>query len=718
MQGIVSLPDAPSDPQRQLSTLAGHYELRARLGEGGYGEVYEAWDSQLERSVAIKCIKDTAANGLRDAVVREARMAASLQHAAFVKVHAIENDGCGRAIVMELVRGRTLRDVLKDGPVELATALDLVRQVADAMRDAHATALVHGDLKPSNLMVEPSGKLRILDFGLSRKYDTLATQSMPLAHVAGTVAYMAPERLLGKPPDAPGDVYALGVILHELIGGTRPFSDACGLALATAQLQSSSAHWQYPATASPPLVALIRAMTQRQAAKRPRGMDDVWERLSQLAAAPPRTRRRWRDLTRRGARQTAGALALLLCVTAAWHFAPLTMASIPQPVRHSEALDMEQGLAALRLFDRPGALNRAQHCFYQVLDHAPHNAAAVAGIALAHAMRFTGDDQDEVWIQKADAGAQQALRMDEQLALSHVAMGWVLNLQGRREEAIARYERALRLDPNEFFAWYGKANALRGARRFPQALQTLASAMARFPFERVFKDELGSLFDDRGDYAAAETAFRQSIALQPDAVTGYANLTAILQRQKRYDEALGVVQQGLRVRHSARLYGNLGTALFSRGDYVGAAAAFEGAVSPTRGAPGQYLNWVNLADTLLWIPGREREAGRAYDKARKLLAPRLERAPDNAQLLSRMGLYAARAGDGAAAQPLLARAVALGPNDAQAQFRAGLAYELLGNRAAALRAIGLAARLGYPVHFIEKEPDLVALRRDPAFPAD
>jgi serine/threonine-protein kinase len=291
-------------------------------------------------------------------------------------------------------------------------------------------------------------------------------------------------------------------------------------------------------------------------------------------------------------------------------------------------------------------------------------------------------------------------------------------MQGRHDDALAGYQRALRLDPSNFFAWYGKVEALRHARRYDDARAEIAEAIRRFPRERVFLDALGAVYYEQSNLPAAENAFRRSIALQPDAVTSYANLTAVLIRQNRADEALRVLQQGLQVRPSAKLYGNLGNILFLRGDYTGAADAFENAVSPTRGAPGSYLNWANLADTLLWIPGRGEEARQAYDKARHLLAPRLEQSPNDVVVVSRMGLYAARSGHKDEARTLMTRALTLAPGSADVQFRAGLAFELLGDRKQALAAITEAMHLGYPAKFVEAEPDLVALRRDPDYHAN
>ena len=725
-----SLPDTtdPTDSVPGLGRLE-HYELRARLGEGGFGEVYEAWDTRLHRSVAIKTIRHGVATSTD--LVREARLAASLRHAAFVKMHAVEDNGTRQFIVMELVRGRTLKQILQDEAVPLPTALDWVRQVAEAMRDAHASGLVHGDIKPSNVMIEEDGRVRILDFGLALRQDALATETVSLGDAAatgqtdpqGTIAYMAPERLQGATPDPRADVYALGVILYELVCGKRPFATLHGLALAAALVQTSSDGWDYLDSLNTQLIGLIRAMTARVPEQRVENMAEVVDRLTHVKASNGATAGHTRRVAPTRARRAAiaaGALILLALVGGtAWYFkgADFT-ASGRSFTSYSESRELEMGLAALKASDLPGSLDQAEKHFERVLSHRTDSAAAVAGLALVHSSRFVSDSRDEIWLQKADAGAQLALQLDDQLALGQIARAAVADGRGDFDGAVAAYDRALSLDPGNYFAWYGKAETLRHARRYDQALAVLGLATKRFPRERVFADELGVVQYEQGDFKAAENSFRRSIALQPDAVSAYSNLNATLLRQNRTDEALRVLQQGLQVRPSAKLYGNLGNALFLRGDYVGAAAAFENAVSPTHGAPGNYLNWANLGDTLRWLPGREQQARRAYDKARQLLAPRLQRAPNDVTLVSRMGLYAARAGNRNDALDHTRRAVAMAPASADVQFRAGLAYELLGDRASALAAIGAARRLGYPDKFIEAEPDLLSLRRDPGYHAD
>lgn len=706
--------------------VLGHYLLGGRLGEGGFGEVFEAWDQKLLRRVAIKRLKNPSGLPQPESLIKEARLAASLQHAAFVKIHALEEDGDSQSIVMELVPGVTLRELIRTGLPDEGRALSIALQVAEAMREAHGSGLIHGDLKPSNLILEPAGKVRILDFGLASKGDPQVTSSLTQTDPQGTIAYMAPERLLGGLPSPRSDIYALGVLLYELAGGARPFATLSGLALAAAHMQSSSAEWPYAETMRPAVVRLIRAMTAREPTQRTGSMQEVCAQISALtepagmSGKPPsqwqrQWRSRWNDLTKKKRVALVASTTALLLAVGGWQLTPYwpTLQAAMTPFSISVA--MKNGLDALKVFDRPGSLDVAAKNFTAILEREPDSAAAAAGLSIVYYFRYQSDKLDQTWLQKADASAQQALKINDQLALSHAAQGWVLDLKGAHELALAAHDRALNLDPQSFFAWYGKVCALRHLRRYPEAKQNAELGLQHFPQERVFADELGTIYYEQGDYAAAEKSFRNSIVLQPDAVYAYANMAATLLRLGRNDEALQTLQQGLQVRPSAKLYGNLGNVLFVRGDYVGAAAAFENAVSPTKGNPANYLGWANLADTLLWIPGRSEQARQAYEKARALLTPHLERAPNDVTLVSRMALYSARVADKAKAETLLLRALTLAPKSPDVHFRAGLAYELLGNRKVALVEIAEAKSLGYPARLIEAEPALVSLRRDAAY---
>ncbi|MBJ7312084.1 protein kinase [Rugamonas sp. CCM 8940] len=691
--------------------LPDHFQIRSQLGEGSYGRVFEAWDTSLCRAIAIKQLKQGAAALDPERLIREARQAAALSHSAFVKIFSVAGVGANQAIIMELVQGNTLRQCMLDRTLNQAQALEIVDQIAAAMAEAHASGLVHGDLKPSNLIIEASGAPRILDFGLARQINPLANPSSMTDHSDGTIAYMAPERLGGQPPSVASDIYALGAMLYEMLAGTRPFADLDGLALAAAHLQSCSSRWPFPPEVPAATVALVLAMTARDPSVRLRSMAAVRQRIAALSApdapAATATRRRWRGW--RGAAAAGAAVALL--GGALWLLAPLQR-WLPAM---APAQTLQAGMEALRHYDRDDSLTEATATFQAILRQNPRQASAAAGLSLAYSMRYNGDGRDPALLAQANASAQQALRLDDQLALAHVALGDTLLVVGQQEAALPHYSRALELDPRCLLALIGKINSLLTLRRFDEAETLLRQGRQMHPRERRLADLLGTLRFQQADYTAAEAAFRLSLQLDPETVYAYANLSMALLRQGRGDEALQVLQQGLQVRPNGRLYTNLGTTLFARADYAGAAQAFERAVSGAKGSPNDYLKWANLADALRWLPGREADSQQAYRRASELLAVQLERTPDNAVLASRMGWYRVRLDDAAGALKWTERALARAPASPDVQFRAALAYELGGRRPSAIAALIRASTLGYPAHLIDSEPDLIALRRDPHY---
>lgn len=713
-----------------------HYEILSRLGQGGYGEVFEAWDSKLRRKVAIK--RHKAFDPLRDAasLVNEARLTASLQHPAFAQIFSIEEDSQSQAIVMELIEGQTWRQLMKENPPDLATALGWMAQLAEAMQAAHESGLTHGDLKPSNLMLDPAGKVRILDLGLAFHDDAQTTTSVIQLEQQGTIAYMAPEVLLGAMPGRQTDIYAMGVILFELATGARPFASMSGLALAAALMQSTSTDWVFPDSVPEDVVHLIRAMTARRPDQRLLTMRQVQLRIeasielleSETAQLNPavgaelgldssrraggsnivrRLLRSWRHR-----RTTVLASTIMVLGVAGWQIKdnlPLLGVSMPT---FSKSQAISRALTALQQYEQPERLEAAERDFGAILEVDPDNAAAVAGIALVYNFRYANDQQDETWLQRSSASAQQALKLDGHLSLAHAAQALVLIKQGKANNALSESERALTLEPGNFFGTLAKGTALTKLRRYEEARQWMELAMQLKPGDPVFANTLGTILFEQGNYTAAAQVFRHSIQLQPDSVLAYSNLNAALLRLNRTEEGLQVLQQGLQVRPSGRLYTSLGNALFARGDYVGAAEAFQQAVMPPAGNPNLYLRWANLGDTLLWIPGRAKQARDAYRRALDLLEPQLKRAPQDATLMSRMGLYSARAGDSARSLDLLTKATTLAPTSPDVQFRAALAYELLGKRDLALATLVQAKKNGYPASAIESEPDLVQLRRD------
>jgi serine/threonine protein kinase/tetratricopeptide (TPR) repeat protein len=251
------------------SDSLGHYQILQKLGQGGMGEVYEAHDPRLGRSVAIKRIltstKDPRAN---ERLWREARAAAQVNHPNICQIFEIGEGTSGPFLVMELLQGRSLTSRLADGPLPPLEALRIAREALAGLEAIHARGLVHRDLKPSNLYLTPHGT-KLLDFGLARLSQGSGDGSdggaglTQTGAVVGTPRYMAPEQLQGRPLDGRSDLFALGAILYEMLSGSPAFSGENPI-----QIFQSILHDPTPTLGGgmPPVLAQV---VRRALAKRP-----------------------------------------------------------------------------------------------------------------------------------------------------------------------------------------------------------------------------------------------------------------------------------------------------------------------------------------------------------------------------------------------------------------------------------------------------------------
>ena len=290
-----------------------HYRIVRKLGAGGMGEVYLAYDTQLARKVAIKVLTSASDNASSRRLMREAQAAASLDHPNICSVYDVgEHEGSG-FIVMQYVEGQTLAVRLRSGALDEGTAITLARQIAAGLAEAHGRGIIHRDIKPDNIMLDARGQAKVMDFGIAKivslgqNPDTTKTLLTAAGAVVGTLPYMSPEQVRGREVDARSDVFSFGVLLYEMLSGHRAFSDATAADTASAILTCDPP----PLRVDPRLGRIVRKCLDKEADRRYESMRGVSQDLEAIST---------RAISWSGLRWVAAFFLLLVLVAGAWWF--------------------------------------------------------------------------------------------------------------------------------------------------------------------------------------------------------------------------------------------------------------------------------------------------------------------------------------------------------------------------------------------------------------
>ena len=277
----------------QPGTTLGAYTVTAQIGAGGMGEVYRARDTKLDRDVALKVLPEafTSDPDRLARFEREAKVLASLNHRNIGHIYGFEEDEAEgtKALVLELVEGPTLADRIAEGPIPVDEALPIAKQIAEALEAAHEQGIIHRDLKPANVKVKADGTVKVLDFGLAKAFQpeasgasasesptiSLTAAATQMGMVIGTAAYMSPEQAKGKPVGRQADVWAFGVVVFEMLSGTRPFvGDDASETLA--RVIDREPDWAaLPGSVPPVLAGVLHRCLQKNAKQRIRDIGDV-----------------------------------------------------------------------------------------------------------------------------------------------------------------------------------------------------------------------------------------------------------------------------------------------------------------------------------------------------------------------------------------------------------------------------------------------------------
>jgi serine/threonine protein kinase/Tfp pilus assembly protein PilF len=701
---------SPQDRQPDGERLRawGSFRLLEKVGEGGFGEVYRAYDTVLEREVALKLLfPDSSRENESSEALREARAIAKVRHANILPVYGIDCHDGRVGIWSDFVHGKTLSSLVKAqgpfGPREVALiGIDLGK----AISAVHGAGLLHRDIKASNVMREAGGRILLMDFGLTHDLHEAS-------RICGTPPYMAPELIEGKAASVSSDLYALGALLFFLLTGKLPFEGDGFIQVREAQragsrirlmderpdLPEQMAHVIEKAMDPDPSQRFASAGQMIAALSEAAGLNSS-SLISTAPVVPPK-RRWWLAAVAAGLLALAGGFSV--------KFLPIgTRAAL------TSAGPQAQYLKALDLLDhyyRSHNTENAIKLLQETVAKAPGFAAAYAALGRADWRQYI-DTHDSALVEPAKAACLRALELDHDMASAHVTLGMIYTEAGRTDLASEELKEALQLNRSAD-AYSALAGLYQKEGRSSEVEPTIQKAIDLAPGQWPYLNQLGTYYLATGNYRGAAEQFQKAAKLSPDNARALNNLGNAYRRQDRLADARAAYEESLAIEPAFNTLSNLGLLLEQQGFNEDSARVFQRAIDMN---PESYVSWANLASAYNRMPGEKAKAKETYLKAISVAeAWRLNHANDP-DVISELATFYAAAGKPDESLPLLRQAVALAPQNPQVLYRVAEGYELLGRRQEALQWIGKALGFGLSPGIVKRNPELANLRADPKFP--
>ncbi len=510
-----------------IGTRLSHYMLVEEVGAGGMGVVYRARDERLERDVAVKVLPAGSLDETtRSRFRREAVALSRLNHPHIGMIHDFGSEAGTDYLVMELVRGRTLRERLRDGALSVEEAVAITLAVAEALEEAHEQGVIHRDLKPENVLLTTKGWVKVLDFGLAALRaapgTTVVTETLTAANMlTGTLPYMAPEQLLGKPADARTDLYALGVLLYELSTGRRPFEADVQAALIGEILHKQAAA---PSSHRAEIPRWVDGIVGRCLEKEPAG------RFGSAGAM--------KEALRRGAAPRPGdpgaSAAPKARAGAVPEYRP-TPTTPPPPGAPptpssgfpaggaSQTVNPEAYDAVLRGRQIIGrrteeSMRRGIEYFRRAIEIDPLYPPAYAALATAYdLMGFFAMTAPADCFPRARVAAARAIELDPQWAPAYAALAYVsLYYDWDRRKAEELFQKGIELDPQYAIGHLWYANVLIFERRYEEAYAAITRAQTLDPLSSIVTMSHGWTEYFQGNHDTAIREYRKAIDFDPD----------------------------------------------------------------------------------------------------------------------------------------------------------------------------------------------------------
>ncbi|NIM01571.1 MAG: protein kinase [Acidobacteria bacterium] len=699
-----------------------HYRLIEKVGEGGMGVVWKALDHRLDRPVALKILRDDLDDGPERMarLRREARAVAALNHPNIVTIHAVEEVDDIALLVMELVEGRSLDRIIPEGGLSLGTFYNMAGLLLRAVVAAHERGILHGDLKPANVIVSQDGQMKIMDFGLARLLPKSEKVTLPEdsptitleTRIQGTMQYMAPEQLRGEPIDARADIFAVGVVLHEMLVGQVPFNADRPADLISAILRDEAPLTHETCSDVPePLARLVQRCLAKHPDRRVQTARDVLNQLNEI-----------RNEARSG--KSVRSIAVL----------PFADMSPDKDQDYFCEGIAEEILTALTSIEGLRVASRGSTFRFSGQGIDSREIALQLGVTtlLEGSVRKAGSrvrvtvqlvnasDGYQLWSERYDREMQDIFEIQDQIAHS-VVEALKIALTPTERKALSK-PKARELEAYEHY--------LRG-RRFFYKLTRRNLEFSREMFERAIEIDpdyalahcgladcyafLYLWYEQREEFIrGAETASRRAVELSPDLAEAHASLgLALTWREDCADAAEVHFETALRL--NPRLFEAcyfFARDCLSRGRLEKAARLFERAIEVR---PEDYQAALLLPQVYLAL-GQEDKSERAAQRGLEIVERHLQLNPDDVRALYLASGRWVQAGDRERGLSLVRQAIEMEPEEPTVLFNAACTFAQAGELDTAIDYLGRAVVGGFGHRrWIEHDSDLDPLRDHPRF---
>jgi serine/threonine protein kinase/Flp pilus assembly protein TadD len=728
-----------------VGSTVSHYKITRQLGAGGMGVVYEAEDTRLGRNVAVKFLSEVLQQDapMLERFQREARASSSLNHPGICTVHSIEQHEGKQFIVMELLEGKTLAERMGRQPFEIGELLEVAIQVADALESAHSKGIVHRDLKPANLFLSPSGKVKVLDFGLAkiervgRVDDETMSDTTHKRHqsadltvagtVLGTVYYMSPEQARGLPTDARTDLFSLGAVLYQFATGTAPFQgDTQAVVFEAILNRDPRPAGEVNPNLPPELARILDKSLEKDRSLRYQTATEMKADLLRLKRDLETGRRKAAEMSESnagGENASARSLAVL-------YFENLSGVKEDEYFRDGITEDIITELSKIQgmhIYSRPTVLAYRDKPVTPAQIGQQIKAANVLTGSVRRSgnrLRITAQLIDTrtdfpLWSERYDREMKDVFEVQDEIARK-IAEALRIKLTPQEQEALAS-------KPTENLQAYdhylrGRSYARRLTRQDLEfALQMYNDAVAQDPDFGLAHAAIANVcafffchYDREPAWIErARAASEKAVALQPDVPEVMVAQAWILYSRGEYADAARILRAVIaRKRDSEGAFYLLLRCLFASGHHQEVASLAEEAIEAAGTDYNVYVPILNSLGALA-----KREAGKnILARAVQAFELHLRQVPEDARARSLLATYYAELGRKDDAKREVTMAMTLRPNESSILYNAACTLCLMQQKSDAMDALSKAWRAGFrDVDWVRGDPDLAILHGEPEF---